>query len=250
MKKGLLFFLVILIPILTNGQFDQKVSINLSSGIFKTFGKKISVDPDPEPMQMPNYRMGFSANVGFQFKIGERFSLSAEAGIMISNKWFYKAPGSDNNYFSWSFTDTTTAIYYEGEAYMDIYNYSFSIKPKFYLSPGNKLNPYLFAGGNITWTRAWFEDSEWTKRNELNYFPGGYYDPSHNILEENFGIGFNPGLGVEYSPNDRMHFFLESGYYFIKLKEEQFKSPSLEENFNALILQVGLRYCFIKSKDL
>ncbi len=140
MKKGLLFFIAILIPILANGQYEQKLSINIASGVFKTLGKKLG---QYDPMQMPNYRMGFSANAGMQFKIGERFSLSAEAGIMISNKWSYIAEGSDHNYLYWSFTDTTTSKYYEGEAYMDIYNYSFGIKPKFYLFPGNKINPYL-----------------------------------------------------------------------------------------------------------
>jgi hypothetical protein len=247
MKKGLLIFIIYLITFQVNAQFEQKISINVASGIFKTFGKKLG---QYDPMQMPNYRMGFSANGGLQFKISERFSLSADFGIMISQKWSYKAEGSDNNYLYWSFTDETTGISYEGEAYMDIYNYSLGIKPKFYLSPGNKLNPYLFAGVNINWTRAWFEDTQWTLRNELNYFPGGYYDPSRDFLEENFGIGFNPGFGVEYSPNDRIHLYLEPGYYFIMLNKKSFMSPERVENFNAFILTAGLRYFFIKSKDL
>jgi len=84
----------------------------------------------------------------------------------------------------------------------------------------------------------------------LNYFPGGLYDPSRDFLEENSGIGFNPGLGVEYSPNDRIHFYLEPGYYFIMLNEKNFKAQERVENFNAFVLTAGLRYFFIKSKDL
>jgi hypothetical protein len=247
MKKGLLFLIIYLVTLQLQAQFEQKISINVASGIFKTFGKKIG---QYDPMQMPNYKMGFTANAGVQFKMGERFSLSAEAGIMISNRWSYIEEGSDHNYLYWSFTDETTGNYYEGEAYMDIYNYSFGIKPKVYLFPGKKLNPYLFTGVNINWTRGWFEDTEWKLRDELNYFPNGIYDPSRDFLEENFGIGLNPGLGVEFSPNDRIHLYLEPGYYFIMLNEKSFKSPQRVENFNAFVLTAGLRYFFLKSKDL
>jgi hypothetical protein len=250
MKKGLLFFIIFLIALKSNAQFEQKVSINISSGIFKTFGQKLSVDPYPEPMQMPNYKMGFSANGGLQFKISERFSLSADFGIMISQSWYYKYAGSDNNYLYWSFTDTTTGLAYEGENYLDIYNYSFRINPKYYLVQGKKWKPYLFAGININLTTANYVSTLWAKYEEINYLPVGEPVAYNGNLENSFGMGFNPGIGIEYSPNDKFHFFLESGYYFIMLNKDHFKSPELEENFNAVVLQVGLRYCFIKSKDL
>jgi hypothetical protein len=51
MKKGFLLIIVFLIPILTNARFEQKAGINMSSGVFKTFGKKIVVDG---PLQMSN----------------------------------------------------------------------------------------------------------------------------------------------------------------------------------------------------
>jgi opacity protein-like surface antigen len=194
--------------------------------------------------------MGFSANGGLQFKISERFSLSAEFGIMISQRWFYKFAGSDNNYLFWSFTDTISTLYYEGENYLDIYNYSFRINPKYYLVQGKKWTPFIFAGVNINWTKAFYESTLWVKYKEIDYLPIGEPVAYNGNLENSFGIGFNPGFGVEYSPKDKLHFFLESGYYFIMLNKDHFKSPELEENFNAFVLQAGLRYCFIKSKDL
>lgn len=247
MKKGLLLFIISLVSLHSTAQFEQKVSINVSSGIFKTFGDKTG---QYDPMQMPNYSMGFSANGGLQFRINERFSLSADFGIMISQRWFYKPAGSDINYLSWSFIDTISGIYYEGENYLDIYNYSIRINPKYYLVQGKKWSPYIFAGVSLNLTRAFFEDLLWMKYDELNYLPPDDTGPYNGYLEKSFGIGFNPGIGVEYSPNDKIHYFLESGYYFIMLNKDQFKSPELVENFNAVVLQVGLRYCFIKSKDL
>ena len=249
MKRFILLVLLLLIAVHAYSQFEQKISINIATGIFKTFGKKLSSE-GYFPMQMPSYKMGFSADGGVQFKISKRFSLSAEFGIMFSEKWYHKKQDYNSNWLSWNFNDTVNGEYYAGENYLDIYNYSISIKPKYYLLSGKKLNPYIFAGVNINWTRANFEDIEWKTRNELNYFPGGYYDPSHEFLEKNFGIGFNPGLGLEYVPNDRIHLYLEPGYYFIMLNEKNFVYAERVENFNAFILQAGIRYSFIKAKDL
>jgi opacity protein-like surface antigen len=250
MKKLIFLVSVLLITLQAYSQFEQKVSINIASGIFKTFGKKLAAIEEFIPMQMPNYKMGFSANGGVQFKISKRFSLSAEFGIMISEKWYHQKQDYNSNWLSWNFTDTVNLEDYAGENYLDIYNYSLGVKPKYYLSPGKKLNPYFFAGVNINWTRANFEDTEWKTRKELDYFPGGYYDPSQDFLEKSFGIGFNPGLGVEYSPNDKLHFYLESDYYLIFLNKDYFKYAERKENFNAFVLQAGLRLSFIKSKDL
>ena len=41
MKKLTFIFLILIIPFLTYGQFEQKIGINISGGVFKTFGKKM-----------------------------------------------------------------------------------------------------------------------------------------------------------------------------------------------------------------
>jgi opacity protein-like surface antigen len=247
MKKGLILLIVILFPFHANAQYDQKISFSFSAGTFKTFGKKLGVD---EPMQMPNYRMGFGANAGLQFKISERFSLSGELGIMISEKWSYKQ-GSNNNYNYWSINDSVTGnLIAEGENYLDIFNYSLGIKPIYYITKGGKWNSYLYAGVNINITRANYEDTQWLKLKELNMLPASDTGPYNGNLEQNTGVGFNPGMGVEYFPKERIGFYLNAGYYFIKLNKDNFKSPSRVENFNAFAIQAGLHMYFIKSKDL
>lgn len=247
MKKGLLLFLIIFSPFITNAQFEQKVSFNFAAGTFKTFGKKIG---DYDPMQMPNYRMGFSANGGMQFRISPRFSLSAEVGIMISQRWYYDV-GENENYYHWTIIDPITEdLLAEGEYYLDIYNYSLGVKPIYYLNQGKKLSFFLYAGININSTEAFYEDTQWLKLKELDMLPDDDTGPYNVNLEKNTGLGLNPGLGLEYFPKERIGFNLTTGYYFMKLNKDNFKSPERQENFNAVVIQAGFRLYFIKSKDL
>jgi hypothetical protein len=248
MRKTILFILLIISPLVTRAQYDQKISINLSSGVFKTFGKKFTEYTGP--LQMPNYKMGFNGTGGLQVKIGDRLSLSADFGIMISNSWNYRTPDKDN-WLYWTIDDTITGqVLEEGYDYMDIHNFSISIKPKYYLLNDMKWNPFFSAGINIDLTQAWFENNLWVAQKNRGLLPPDETIPYNDNLEESFGIGFNPGIGVEYTPNDKMHFYLESGYYFIMLEKNNFKDPSREENFNAFLFQVGVRLNFIKSKEL
>jgi hypothetical protein len=247
MKNKIFVFLLIFIPLGALAQFNQKISINFSSGIFKTFGKKSIGEM---VMQMPNYKMGFSAIGGLQLQINNRLSLTTEFGLMISERWIYKGKDFVND-LSWAIHDTITGELLDQESnYLDIFNYGLGIKPKYYLLPGKKLNPYLFSGVNINWTQANFENSEWAALKRLGWLGVEDTIPGNDYLENSLGIGFNPGLGIEYNPNDKIHLYLESGCYFIILEKNNFKDPSREENFNAYLLQVGLRYNFIKSKDL
>jgi len=247
MKKILFLTSLLFISGLTSAQFEQKISVNISGGLFKTFGEKVS---EYDPFQMPNYGMGLSAAGGLQFRISERFYLSGEFGFLASNKWDYRE-GEGNNYLHWSINDTLTGeLLEEGDDYLDIRNYSFGIKPKYYLFHNRKLNPYVFAGISLNRTSAWLENNWWPAANRLNMLPPDDTGPYSWILQENFGMGFNPGIGLEYKPDYKMHYFLETGIYSILLDKKNFKSPSREENFNAFVLQAGLRFNFLKSKDL
>jgi hypothetical protein len=247
MKKGLILLFVILFPFHADAQYDQKISLSFAAGTFKTFGKELG---EYGPMQMPNYRMGINANGGLQFKISSRFSISAELGIMVSEKWSYKV-GDNNNYLYWSIYDTVTGnLIAEGERYLDIFNYSIGIKPIYYVTQGKKWSTFVYAGVNVNITRANYEDTEWPKLKELNRLSADDNGPYNDYLEQNTGIGFNPGLGVEFFPKDRIGISLTTGYYFIKLNKDNFKSYSQVENFNAFVIQAGLKMYFIKSKDL
>lgn len=247
MKLKACFFFLLFIPILLHAQYEQQISLTFAAGTFKTFGYKFG---DVEPMQMPNYGMGLSANGGLEFRINDRLSLSAEIGIMLTQSWSY-IDSDGNNYQSWTIHDSiTNAVIAEGENYLDLYNYSLSIKPEYYLLQGKKWNPYLFVGVTINLTNAYFEDQGWMELDKLNLLPPDDTGPSDGFLEKNIGIGFNPGVGVEYSLNEKMKFYLHSGYYFIALNSGNFKTPTRQEHFHSLILQVGTRIYFIKTKDL
>jgi hypothetical protein len=246
MKRFIFLVPLLLITIDVYSQFEQKIGLNFSTGVFKTFGKKLG---EYEPMQMPNYKIGFSANAGMQFRISERFFISAELGIMITQNWNYST-GNNNNYMYWSFLDSVSGNTIEGEDYLDLHNYSIGVKPKFYLAHAKKWTPYIYTGITVNITLAWYENSLWATQNEYNMLPPDDTGPYNGNLERNFGIGLNPGFGMEYSPSDKIHIYLEPGCYFIKLNKKNFKEPSRVENFKAFQLHLGLRYNFIKSKEL
>lgn len=248
MKKIIFVFGFFLLPAFVLAQYEQKFSINLSAGSFKTFGQRYTEYTGP--LQMPNYKLGLYINGGFQLKIGDHLSLVTGFGIMATNRWNYTTPDKDNwNY--WSIDDTITGqVIEDGENYLDLRNFSISIKPVYYLIPGKKWNPYFLTGINLNWTRAWYENNYWYAMQRLGLLCPDDTGPCNDNLEESFGIGFNPGFGVEYSPGDKMHFYFETGYYFIALDKNNFKDPSRVENYNAVIFQVGCRLNFIKSKEL
>jgi opacity protein-like surface antigen len=247
MRKILVLISLVLIPFLADAQFEQKLSFNLSVGTFKTFGKKMG---QYDPMQMPNYGMGLSVNAGLQFRISNHFSLVADFERLSSNKWDYHE-GDNNSFLYWSIYDPqTTLLLAEGEGYLDLRNISIGIKPKYYFLQGKKWNPYFYAGINFNWTSTWCENTEWAERKKLDVLPPEDTGPTSIFLETSSGIGFNPGFGIEYNPFSRMCFYLSPGYYFISLNKKNFKSPAQEENFNAFVIQAGLRLNFIKSKEL
>jgi hypothetical protein len=246
MKNKILILGFFLFPLLLNAQYEQKIGIDLSVGGFKTFGP---TGTDDMPMQMPNYKPGFSANGGLQFKISKKMSLVAKGGIMFSTKWAYKGEDFVND-LTWVIDDTVHGVQIAGQDYLDIFNYSFGVSLKYYFMPEKKWDPYIYAGANVNWTRAYFDNTEWAAYKKLGWLSAEDTIPGNDNLEQSFGIGFNPGAGLEYSLNNRIHFFLESGYYLILLQKENFKDPSREENFHAFHFQVGCRLFFLKSKEL
>jgi len=248
MKISIFFFPLLFSSLILDAQYEQKISVDMALGVFKTFGDKYNEDTGP--MQMPNYKMGLAGNGGIQFMLNEHLSLSAGAGILISNRWNYKTQDVDN-WMHWSIDDTITGqVLEEGENYLDMHNFSIYVKPGYYLLPGKKWNPYFFAGINLNITNAYYEDSYFYAARKWGRIPQNEPDPSNDNLEHNVGIGFNPGFGIEYSPGSMIHFFTSISYYFIKLSEDSFTSPSRVENFNAAVFQAGCRLYFIKSKEL
>lgn len=238
---------LLLVSVVVAGQYEQKVSIDLSAGVFKTVGYAYG---ENEPSQMPNYGIGLSTSGGVHFRISERFTLAAELGYKVSQSWSYEDEAT-GSYFYWLIEDSITGDkLVDGENYLDLFNYSIGIKPIYYLSAGNKWNPFLFTGINFNYTTAYFEDSYWLELEKRNMLPPEDDGPTNEFLESNLGLGLNPGIGVELSPGGRMHYYLTAGYQFIWLHWSNFTSSPRNENFHALVIQVGTRINFLKTKDL
>lgn len=256
MKKLIVITGILLFPLSLNAQFEQKVSFNISAGIFKSIGTKTytpqwaSSGDEYEPFQMPSYRPGVYINGAFQFNINRHLSLEASIGYMYSSSWFYDMY-ENTNYLYYSVYDTINDILLaEGENELNFSNLSVGLAPKYYLFPGKKFNPYLFVGININFTKAEYTDNNWQALKDLDMLDPDDTGPDNPFLEKNTGIGLNPGLGVEYSLNDKIGFFLSAGYYFILLDKSNFKTPEQVENFNSLFFQAGIRFSFLKSKEL
>ncbi|MGD0340701.1 MAG: outer membrane beta-barrel protein [Bacteroidales bacterium] len=249
MKKLSLLVISLIIPISAYSQFDKKFSLNLSPGIFKTFGKKLT--DYTGPLQFPNYKPGFAGDLGLQFKLGNHFSIVTEVGLMFTNGWNYKTQDK-SDWLHWIIEDTTThQVLSEGEDHFNMRNFSVCVKPKYYLLKDKKWNPYLFVGISLNWTKCKYEDNQWQAKKDLGVLPPDDPGPFNDYLHKNFGLGFNPGLGIEFSPKERFYFYAEVGYYSINLKDENFLAgPQWVENFNAIIFQAGMRFNFIRLKEL
>lgn len=255
MKKQTLLLLMVLIPLITRAQFEQKLSINLSAGTFKPIGTKTFLpewasEDEREPLQMPNYRQGVLGNVSFQFNINRHLSVDADLGIIYSGQWYYNIY-DDVNYLDFAIYDSITdELLADGSDELTIMNISLGLAPRYYLLPGKKINPYIFAGLSINYTKCEFNDNQWQAYHDLGMLEPDDSGPSNDYLEKNVGFGLYPGIGAEYTISDNIGIFISAGYYLILLKKENFKTTSREENFNSVNLQAGIRLSFLKSKNL
>lgn len=256
MKKQIIIVIIIFFPFITRAQFEQKLSINLSAGTFKTIGSKTylpewaSSQEESEPLQMPNFRPGVLGIAGIQFNLNRHLSLSADLGLMYSGQWYYNV--YDNvNYLDFAIYDSITdELLADGSDELTLLNISIGFTPKYYLFPGKKINPYIFAGLTLNYTKSDFTDNQWQAYHDLNMLDPDDTGPCSPYLENSFGLGFYPGLGGEYNLSDNIGFFISMGYHLILLKKENFKSPEQEENLNFIDFHAGVRFSFLKSKNL
>ncbi|MCK4745445.1 MAG: hypothetical protein KAT15_00340, partial [Bacteroidales bacterium] len=152
------------------GQFEQKLSLNLSAGAFNTVGAA-GYQPDyvsdvDEPTLMPNFKPGLSLSGGLQYNLNRHFSIGASLGVMISSGWYYDYSNSYSEPFNYLYyeiyTDTVSYIAeVMGENEMLLTTIYFGFSPRYYFLPGKKLNPYLYAGFNISFLDVFFQDNEY-----------------------------------------------------------------------------------------
>ncbi len=254
MKKKGFVLLFLLLSLISAAQFNQKVSLSVSAGIFKTFGEKYGGNFPVSylPRQMPWYKAGIAGDAGFQFNITRHFSLRSEIGILYSWKWECIS-SDDYNWMSYElYAADGETLLSAGTNKMQLLNLSLSMTPMLYLMPDKKLNPFLYAGISINLTRAPYENNYWK-----DYLSNGLFMPGDeedwSYLEKNTGLGVNPGIGLEYRLNNQIGLSLTTGYYLVFIKQDKYPydyRELIDGNLGAFQLRAGLRINFIKIKEL
>jgi len=141
MKFKLILIGLLFMPFWATAQFEQKISVNLSGGVFMTVGPNTwmpdwgSVEEDREPLQIANYKPGLSATLGIQYNLNRHFSLQADVTMISSSKWFYD-DYDGHNYTEFTVWDTINDILLaEGEKELTMQNIGIGLTPKYYLLP-------------------------------------------------------------------------------------------------------------------
>lgn len=257
MRRTLTFLHLLLVPLFAMAQFEQKISINLSGGVFTTIGAKTwmpdygSSAEDEQPLQISNYRPGGCTSFGIQYNLNRHLSIQADVGVMYAGQWFYDDYDGHNytEYRIWDLVDDEILLA-SGNNEFTLLNIGIGITPKYYLKPGKSVNPYLFWGISMNLTSTTFEDNEWNAYRDLGMLEEGDDVPDRANIESNTGLGLCPGFGLEFNVNDRIGFHVTAGYHYILLNEENFYVPEQNENMNAVTIQAGLKLSFLKSKDI
>ena len=123
MKRFSILFISCLLFLEASAQFEQKLSLFLSPGAFKTLGEKVG---EYDPFQFPNYRPGYSVSGGLQYHLTPRFSVVLQATWQHCGNWYYDG-GGEYNYLRYSIYDSTEVLLGEGYNALDLTNISISL---------------------------------------------------------------------------------------------------------------------------
>lgn len=255
-KSCLLIFL--LLPVAAAAQFEQKLSLNLSGGMFTTFGSRTwmpdwgSMDEDREPSQIANFRPGYALSAGIQYNLNRHISLQLNGGVMFTDRWYYN-DYEDHNYTEWAIwhpDELIDTLMAEGNNELSLKNIGFGLIPRYYLLPGKRVNPFVFLGLTVNHTSTTFEDNEWEAFRDLGMLDPDDSGPEGPYMGKNTGVGIHPGAGMEISLHDNVSFHLVAGYYFVFLQEKSFYVPEQHEHLHAVVLQAGISLSFLKSRNM
>jgi len=256
MKKKCILLFLLLVPLALHSQFEQKISVSLSGGMFYTMGASTyrpdywSSPEDDAPLMMSNFKPGADVMLGIQYNLNRHISIQLDGAVHYAGQWYFEEDGISVLYYNIDDPDNDEISLASGENELMFTNIAIGITPKFYFRPGKRVNPFLFAGINLNLTSTTFKDNEWAALKEHGLLDPPDDPPEQAFDLQNTGPGFFPGIGLDLALGDRLSLFLLSGYRLVLLKEDNFYTPEQHENLNALSVQAGIRVSFIKSKDL
>jgi hypothetical protein len=211
--KSLLIVFVLAFTISTaTAQFEQKFTLHGSFGYaMPTGAQEFYSGVNTYPYLFSNLSPGITVSGGVQYNINRRFSIAGNIGFMDHWGW---------EYGSQSFQD------------IQLWNLQLGIAPKFYLMASKKVNPYLFTEVNLNYTDL-FVSTETT-----SYVDEGYP-----------GIGFYPGLGIDFMVSDNFGIYVQGGYSFISVGSDPYSLEQYED-YKAYKIEVGVKISFLKSKTI
>mgnify|MGYP001019053875 CR=1 FL=1 len=240
MKHISVIVLFLIIAFNTNAQFEQKITLNLSTGVTSPGGADCYFlwdeydSAQEKPYIFGNFTSGTFLNAGLQYNLNRNFGLGAKLRPLYL--------------FGWSYYDLYGKEWGDNIS-MSLFNLGIGVNAKYKFLPQKKINPFGFVelSGNYT---------------SLNYsynLTGGNFIGSQPervpFLESSFGVGYNLALGFDYNMNDHLGFFMQGGINNILIKDENFNpiyyDGKLEtENFNTWYVEIGVIISFLKSKNL
>lgn len=261
MKLLSLFFVIFMTCTQLSGQFEQKLSLNLSAGPFKTIGtpdylpEGVTHDDAYEPTLMPNFKTGFSFSTGLQYNFNRHLSIEATFGMSTSSSWYFDFSDDSSEPFNYLYyeiyTDDVNYIVQEsGENELYLTNIYFGLAPRYYFMPGRKFNPYLLAGFNITNLDVHFQNYEYEAYVDLGREDEYESNPVEHWQDYSTGMGLYAGIGTEYALGDKLGLFLQARYHFVPVRESDFSEQPNYFDYHSVELHMGIRISFLKSKDL
>lgn len=255
-------------------QFEQKVTLNFSVGGIQPIGVKEytyeSINGDYlntwlMPYLFSNYKMGYSFTGSVQFNINRFFSMGVGIGAERIGSWEYTDSYSMNGvryekeFLAWEITQDGSVLD-EGINELKMYNLSIGVFPRINMAYGKRLNPYVFVEVTFNYTdinyvdnrrEAWIDlggsEQSYDEWFESLSTPSAY----NKTPQSSFGVGLYPGLGFDFNLNSNVGLFIQGGYSFISINKSDLEEANLEpENFNTIKVEVGLKFSFLRSKDI
>jgi hypothetical protein len=278
--KTLLKLIVVfafLVPMELPAQFEQKFSLNFSIGLVNPFGESEYIESDipgefydgtyaqPYPYLFSNFGAGAVFNGGVQVNYSRVFSMAFNIQFFNINKWTYE--------YEWNFMDDQSVVtgspldweileseidptgspdvvVASGRNQLSMYNLAIGAMPKVYVLPGRMINPYLFAELSMNFTDLRFENNKANAEKKYG-IESSDTDPVEDIIESSLGLGLYPGLGIDVSINENIALYAQSGFSYILINNEELEEAGYAaENFKTFKFELGMRFSFLRSKNL
>lgn len=278
--------LIVVWHLVAVAQFENKVTFNFSLGAIQPVGIKEYVyqygnsqyeNTVLMPFLFSNYKQGFTFTGGAQFNLNRYFALGVGVGAERIGSWEYTdkynityldlntfqlvSERVEKEFLSWKIWDSEGVnVLRTGMNELNLYNLSIGVFPRVNLAYGKKINPYVYVEVTFNYTDINYVDNRRTAYISMGNSEQAY-DEWYNSLttpaafkntpQSSFGVGLYPGLGLDFNLTGNLGIFLQGGYSFISINKSDMEAANLEpENFKTVKVELGVKFSFLRSKDI